>query len=151
MVHKNLQKKYKIIDHIADIGIKVQGNSLKDIYENSAYALFDIISDIKSIQPLNRRKIIATGENKEYLLVSWLSELLYIFDTKKMLFSKFEIKNLTKSNISADIFGEPYVKGKHILKCEIKAITYHQLEIKQSKAKKVLLKPFWEAQVIFDV
>jgi SHS2 domain-containing protein len=135
---------YEQIEHTGDIGIKIFGDSLKELMINAASAMFDVMLDIAEPKTNLAEEIVITGDNLDELLVNWLSELNYIFITEQKVFTKFDIARITNNEISATALGEKYDPHRHQIKLEIKAITYHEIYIKQVKEK-------WEAQVIFDI
>ncbi|MEW6009497.1 MAG: archease [Candidatus Omnitrophota bacterium] len=140
-------KKYELIDHTADIGIKAYGKDLKELFANAAVAMFEIIatrSPSHQVTKSSAKKINIEKEadKLEDLLVSWLDELLYLFSTKNIVFNKFDIKELDEKHIKATASGLDSKNYK--LKTEIKAVTYHMLETKCKSG-------YCEASVIFDV
>lgn len=136
--------KYVFIDHTADIGIEAFGATLPELFSNAAFALFDIIADLDMVENKVTCNLEITGIDREQLLVNWLSELLYLHDVKNYLFKNFLITNLTDTHLSASVQGEAFVENKHIIKTEIKAVTYHGLSIVQEETQ-------WKARVIFDL
>ena len=136
--------RYKQIEHTGDIGIKIFGNSLEDLFINAAYGMFDIMTDISNVNKNVAEKVEVAGDNHEELLVNWLSELNYLFITEQIIFTKFEITRLTDTELHATVIGDRFDSRKHPLNAEIKAVTYHEIYIKQLKNK-------WEAQIIFDI
>ncbi len=139
-----LSKKYEIINHTADIGIKVYGKDLKELFINAAFGMFEIIADLKSVETKKLIRLNLKAPNIEELLVSWLRELLYQYNTKEILFKEFTIEQLSENQIKAKAKGERFNPQKHELKTEVKAITYHGLKAEQTKDG-------WQAEVIFDV
>ena len=135
---------YKQIEHTGDIGIKVFGDSREDIFINAAYGMFDIIADISKVTQSLVEEVEVAGDNPEELLVSWLSELNYIFITENKIFNKFEITHLSDTELNGSAIGEQFNPHKHPINTEIKAVTYHEIYVKQLKNK-------WEAQIIFDI
>ncbi len=136
--------KYILIDHTADIGIDVFGASLQELFVNAAFALFDIITDLSKTEDKIAYKISVSGIDREQLLVSWLSELLYLHDVKNLLFKDFCIEGITDNQLNATVWGEAFREDKHVIKTEIKAVTYHCLSIIQEDHH-------WKARVIFDI
>ena len=137
-------KGYRLIDHTADIGIKVRGKTLKELFRNAAIGCFDNIADLDNVQ-LNRQvRFDIQAPSQEELLLSWLKELLYSFDTKKILFKDFKIEKLKPTHLIATAYGDKLNLKIHSVKEEIKAVTYHEFSLKQRKGG-------WTAQVIFDV
>jgi len=149
----NISKKFEQIEHLSDIGIKIYGNSLEQLFENAAEGMFSIMCDLKKINPAVKRNITIEEYNKvslEGLLVLWLENLLYRFEIEDMLFSRFKIKKFltedSRSIIKADIFGEKVDFGKHEIVVAVKAPTYHMLEVRKDKNSRG-----WTGKVIFDV
>ena len=144
MTSVNNSLRYKQIEHTGDIGIKIFGNSLEDIFINAAYGMFDVIADISNVNTNLIEEVEVAGDNHEELLVNWLSELNYLFITEHIIFNKFEITRLTDTELHAAAIGDRFDSRKHPLNTEIKAVTYHEIYVKQLKNK-------WEAQIIFDI
>jgi SHS2 domain-containing protein len=137
-------KRYEVIDHTADIGIKVYGKELKDLFFNAAYGMFSLIADLKNVQAKEPLNIKLKAPNIEELFLSWLSELLYQFNSKNIIFKEFIINKLSEEMISAQAKGEKLNLKKHHLKAEIKAVTYYELKVQK-------FKNYWQGEVIFDV
>ena len=136
--------KYKQIEHTGDVGIKVFGDSKKELFANAACGMFDVILDTTNVQQTLAEEIDVAGDNIEELLVNWLSELNYLFITEQKVFRKFDIHRLSDTELVAVAMGEKYDPRRHPMNAEIKAVTYHEIYIKQVKNK-------WEAQIIFDI
>ena len=137
-------KLFKITDHTADIGIIAYGVDIEQLFSNAAYALFSLIVEPESITERMHSYIRVAAENSEYLLVAWLNELIYFFDTKHILFNRFEIKDLNNNQLTAICYGEAIDPLRHRLKRDVKAATYHMLEIESGASG-------YKAQVIFDI
>jgi len=137
-------KKYVQLDHTGDIRIKVFGDSVKELFINAAYALFDLITDVSKIEPQLAETVEVTGTDKEELLVNWLSELNYIFVTESKVFNKFEIVHFGDQEMSATVIGEKFNSHKHSLNTEIKAVTFHDMQIEK-------VKNIWETKIVFDI
>lgn len=137
-------KKYEFINHIADLGIKVRGKNLPDLFANAAYAMFDILLEIEKVNPQKEVKITIPGQEKEDILVDWLRELLLKFNSERWAFKEFNVCRLDESGLEALVRGEKLNLSHHTLKTELKAVTYHGLVIQKRKN-------LWEAQIIFDI
>jgi len=137
-------KKYEIIEHTADVGIKAFGENLAESFENAAKAMFDIITDNSKIDNVGQYNIQLKSTDLEQLLVDWLSELLFLNSANNLVLGFFEIQiNEEHNSINARIFGEKFNQSKHNIGVEIKAVTYHMLKVNNSY-------PF-SAQVLFDI
>jgi len=137
-------KKYELIDHTADIGIKVRGKSVGELFENAAYAMFDLIADLNRVKKREVLEVEIEGEGMDELLADWLRELLYKFNGERHLLKDFKIEEIDQKSLKARVRGEKLDLSRHSLKMEIKAVTYYGLEIKRTSEG-------WQAQVIFDV
>jgi SHS2 domain-containing protein len=137
-------KPYEIIEHTADIGIRVKAGDLKELFNLSALAMFDIIaekSDAKQNLPV-KIKIEQRADNLDELFVNWLNELLSLSAIKELIFFDFQIKKINKNFLRAVVFGRSSEVYK--VNVEIKAATYHELKIEEDASG-------WKAEVIFDV
>jgi SHS2 domain-containing protein len=137
-------KKYKLLDHTADIGIEFWGKTKKELFENAVEAMFDLIVDLTGINNVNDKVVTIKGADAEDLLVNFLREALYLFNGKKWIIKQCKLLEMKSGQIVAQLQGEPYDSDKHQLKTEIKAVTYHGLSVKKTARG-------WKAKVIFDV
>ena len=135
-------KKYEFIDHTADVCIKAYGNTISEAFENAAVGMFDIITDKSKIGTVGQYTIELEAPDLEQLLVDWLSELLFMNSAKNIVFSSFNV-SIDKKHLSAKVFGEEYDTSKHKMGVEIKAVTYHMLEVHNKKQ--------YYVQVLFDI
>lgn len=136
--------KYKIIDHTADVCVRVSGNSLEEIFIGSARAMMEVITDVKKVKPSREFSITAYGENYEELLVKWLQELLYLHEVEKMVFTDFKIKLENATAAVGKAYGEKIDIGRHEFYSNIKAVTYHNLKIVSSRGK-------YRVDIVFDI
>ena len=137
-------KRYEQFPHTADIGIRVFGKDLKELFQNAAFGMFDLVADLDGIKNSIEEVVEADGDTAEELLVAWLDELLYRFYTKEIIFAKFQIEKLSENNIKAKVFGRPVSANRNRLKTEIKAVTYSDLKINTTDGG-------YKVEIIFDV
>lgn len=137
-------KVYRLIDHTADLGVRVLGRTLAALFENAGVALFDLITDVRGVRPTLQRTFTVQARNREELLVAWLSELLYCCDVELLLFTQFSVQQLSQTEVYATARGEPLDETRHNITRMIKAVTYHNLAITATPDG-------WSATVIFDV
>ena len=136
--------RYEIIPHTADIGVKVYGKDLAELFKNAAYAMFDIIADLDGLKSSVERSVVVDAPNREELLLSWLGELLYLFYTRQIIFFDFQIEEIDDMRVKATVSGRHVGENRNRLKTEIKAVTYHELKIEEKDSNFV-------ATIIFDV
>jgi len=141
---RTVDKPFEVIDHTADIGIVAYGATIKQVFANAALGLFNLMADLDDFKEGLQRELELSAEDVEVLLIEWLNELIYIFDVEHIIFKKFEIEKLTSTQIKARCFGEKMKPGQHKLKREIKAATYHMLQISKEDGT-------YKVQVIFDI
>ncbi len=137
-------KKFRLLDHTADLGILVYGGDLEELFSNAGEAFFNIITDLQRVRESTERVIRVESPKLEDLMVQWLGELLYIHDVESILFRSFLIEELRDGSLKARARGEAFDEKRHVMKTEIKAVTYHQIEVKQEKER-------WRARIIFDL
>ena len=137
-------KPFEILDHTADISIKAYGKDLKELFRNTAFGMFSILADLEGITNSTEMEIKVEAPDTEELLVEWLDELLYNFYTKTLIFSKFDITELTDKKLTAKVKGRFVWENKNRLKTEIKAATRHDLHIEKKEDR-------YEVRIVFDV
>ncbi len=135
---------YEILEHTADIRIRVSAKELKDLFSRTAAAMFDIIAEKKPGPNAEKKELTIAQEapNLEELFINWLNELLSLSSVRGLIFSYFQIKTLDEKHLEAVVWGEK-AKNDNINK-EIKAATYHQLQVIKNRNG-------WKTEVIFDV
>ena len=139
--------KYIYLPHTADAKFRAYGKSLEEAFANAAYAMTDIITDIRKIKSTAKQNISIHSEDEKALLYDFLEKLLILLDTKGFLLSKITQikikKNRDKSlSLTASLTGDNY-KG-YETKTTIKAVTYQEMLIDQKRGKFVV-------QVIVDI
>ncbi|MFA4909464.1 MAG: archease [Desulfobacteria bacterium] len=137
-------KRYEFIDHTADMGVEVYGRDLRELFQNAGEALFEIICDVSEVTESIEKRVAVDGEDLEQLMVVWLGELLYLHDVERLLFKRFEVEEVGERKLVATVYGEELKEGYHTIKTEIKAVTYHQIQVRQEDGR-------WIARVIFDL
>lgn len=136
---------YREIEHTADVGLELEAPDLKAAFEQAAASMFDLMCDLDSVGDDVRRtvRIRARDGDLENMMVRWLSELLYVFATEALLLSRFDVRELTNGVVEADVAGEQFDSGRHAIKTEVKAVTYHDMVVDQVEGA-------WHVRVIFD-
>jgi SHS2 domain-containing protein len=138
-------KFYRLIEHTADIGIKVRGVNQRQLFANAARAMFDIMAGKKKAGRASLKTPVTIrldAANVEVLFHDWLNELVSLAAVKYVIFCDFKFKTLTAERLEAIAFGCD--AGAYAMRTEIKAVTYHQLRVRKIRSG-------WSAEVIFDV
>ena len=136
-------KDFELLNHTADVGIVAYGENLSQAFSNAAKGLFSLITELDSVREVVSRDIALGSPDKESLLVEWLNELIYLFDTEYLLFKRFEVTILGDHELKARCYGEKVDSSRHSLKTAVKATTYHMLSVAKDNG--------YKAQVIFDI
>ena len=135
---------FKLFGTTADVGVESAGKDLKQAFEEQAAGMFSIMTDLESVEPKISFDVEATGNDLESLLVAWLNELLFIYDAKKVFLGSFDIKSFEEGRVKAEVRGEEIDPARHPLKTEVKAVTYHMLEVRQSDGG-------YATRVVYDI
>lgn len=135
---------YEAFDHTADIGLHVYGQTLPELFTNTAAGMESLMVAPEQIEPRVTREVSAEGHDLVSLLVAWLNELIFLFDTDYLLFNRFEISDFTGTHLRATVRGEPYDARRHELSSAIKAVTWHEASV-ESEAEG------YKARIIFDI
>ena len=139
-----MTRRFEFVDHTGDLGVRLSGESLPRLFEQAAEALTFILTDPKTIRIKKTRRFLLEAKTDEELLITWLNELVYLFETKGLLFKTYDVLAVHDHRLEALAQGESYVEGRHPIKTTVKAATYHQLKIENHQG-------VWTAQVIFDL
>ncbi len=122
----------------------VFGETLDALFVHAAEALFHVLTDRRKIRERSGHDFSLGAGGIEELLVVWLGELLFLFETERLLFRRFEIRGLDPLHMEASAWGEEYEEGRHPIKTLIKAVTFHQLRVEQTRGG-------WRARIILDL
>jgi SHS2 domain-containing protein len=130
-------KSYDYFEATADIGLKAYGKTLTEAFENAGLAIFNIISDTSNIDAVREIEFEVTSEDEVSLLYDYLEELLFYHETEFMLFSEFHVEIDDDFHLKARIRGEEINWDKHERKTEIKAITFHKMDVRKGESVEV--------------
>ncbi len=118
---------------MGDAYVEAYGSSLEEAYCNAASAMFEVMTDTGKVTPRFEQSVTVEGHDLKSLLYSWLESLLVKFEVENRLFSRFIIEKINVENgrfiLKAKVFGEDLDRKKHPSKTEVKAVTYHLMEI----------------------
>jgi SHS2 domain-containing protein len=137
-----VMKKFELIEHTADMGLKAYGETLSGAFANAALGMFSLIAELKNVCETESRRVEVKADDIEGLLFEWLNSLLYYFDVAMLLFRRFDIIEFKDTHLTAICYGEPYDASRHSLRMGVKSATYHQLEVDKKKNT---------VRIIFDV
>jgi len=121
---------YKILDHEADAGFEVYGRDEEELFQNSVYALFSLITDLKTVNPVVE-KHVETPDGTESL-VMFLNELLFLWDVEKFIPKTIAMVKENKK-VRGTLKGEIFDENRHPLLGMVKAVTYHQFSVRKDQ------------------
>jgi SHS2 domain-containing protein len=135
----------EMFDHTADLGLRVFGADLADLFRTAAAGLFDVIvANREAVQPSETEPVSLEAESTEDLLLGWLNELIFRCETRHRLYGRFDIViDDSGRRLGGAIGGEPIDRGRHVLDHEVKAATRHGLRLRSENGG-------WAAEVILD-
>ena len=137
-------KQVTFIEHTADLGIIVRGKDLRNLFETSAMALMNLMVKGTSKREPSVGRMTVSADDMDDLMVRWLSEVLYLFEGEGEVVTGVKIPLILPSHLEATIKKVPFDPDRHEIQHEIKAVTYHQIDVSEKKNH-------WEARIIFDV
>lgn len=136
------------IDHTGDVGLRVTADTLEQLFERAAAGTFYVLTDPTEVRADTATTVTVRGRDYEALLVRWLSELNYRHTVNRQLYATFVVEEIVATEdgfaLTATVEGEPTDPARHTVHTEIKAVTYHGLDVQETDDG-------WTAQVIFDM
>ena len=135
---------YDFFEHTADVGMRVYGASLRELFAQAAKGLTSLLVESSPIHSSQTRSVMLQAASVEDLFCAWLKELLFWFATDRFLPAEVAFETVTATQLSGRVSGERFDPARHRAGTEVKGLTYHQFEVKP-------IANGWEARVIFDV
>ena len=139
---------FEHFDHTADLGLRVRARTLEELFAEAGRGLFQmIVLNLQDVEPRQEHRVELQSDSLEYLLFDWLDELLYAFESKRLLLSQFQVEidaEASPLKLKALCRGEVADPSRHRLDHEVKAITYHGLRVEQTREG-------YLAEVIVDI
>jgi SHS2 domain-containing protein len=138
------QKFYRIIDHTADTGFEVRGDSKETIFEASALAFFDIMWKAEDRSVSKPEPCLIRGSDTMELMVNFLEEFLYLYDAKGLICTDLKVEKVTETTIHATAWLRHFNEKNDRELLGVKAVTYHQLFIGEKNGR-------WTARIFLDI
>ena len=135
---------YEPIEHTADLGLRIHGRDLAEVFLNAGRGMLSLCVDPATIRPGRERRVNVTGDDTVEVLFEWLREILYQFNVSAVIWQPERITGVTDCCLEAVVREDPIDATRHELRHEVKAATYHGLTIEQTDDG-------WTAEAIFDV
>ena len=131
---------YKLLEHATDAFVEITASDLKEAFIQAGYSVVETTLERETIEEKEERIISVKGKDLKYLLFNWLEEVIFQLITEGFAIHRFkiELKKDIDYEIISTLYGEPINLQKHHFKVEIKAPTFHLMEIVEGK--KVLMR-----------
>lgn len=147
-LHYRMMQPFEYLEHTADIKFRAYGQTAEEMLENAALALFSSMTDLSKVVAKETWATELKSPDLEQLAYSWLSEIVFLFETESAVFSKFKVvleheEQKGEWTLHAEIGGEKLDLKKHAFDNEVKAITLHEFFVKKND--------IWCMQVVLDV
>lgn len=131
---------------ISDVAFEAYGRDLPELFANAALALTSTMVEVDGVEPRVERKVELEHEGLDQLLFDFLDELVFLKDTENLLFVKYRIQ--LKQNglnlLTARLYGDKIDPARHTLGRDVKAITYHEFQVRKTRDG-------WVARVVADI
>jgi SHS2 domain-containing protein len=138
------QNKYRITNHQNELAVRITGTSQADLFVNSSQALFDVMVDVDKIEAKERLPLEVVAADRDELIVNWLRELLYLYQSGGYLLKEFNISEVKDTVVKAEVCGEKIDPDRHEIKQEIATVAEHKSRMQKTGNQ-------WVAQVIFEL
>jgi SHS2 domain-containing protein len=135
---------FEVLDISGDTGIKAYGKTVSEAYANAGIGMYSLITDISGVDERESVELELSGDSPEGVLVAYLNELIFRFDTHGFIGRSVEVPNLSDSGIRVIVHGEEFDPERHERRLLIKAATYHNIKIGRADS-------VWEVEVVFDI
>ena len=135
---------YEFFDHTADVGVRVRGGTLAELFQHAAAALTELLIERSPVAPQQARAVALDAASVDGLLRGWLTELLVWFDAERFVMASVAFDELSETRLRARVEGEQFDPAKHAAGVEVKGVTRHQFRVAQAPGG-------WEAELIVDV
>lgn len=138
---------YELVDHTGDIAVSLSGATLGELFADAAIAFTDSMTSVDGVEPKRPQEVDVDAPELDLLLVDFLSELLYRFDTRGWLTRAAEVAVSEKDGawaLQGTLRGETLDPRRHAIKVLVKAVTYHGLHVVRQEGR-------WTAKLVFDI
>ena len=151
-------KRFEILDHTADVGLRGYGRILEELFAHMALGMLGLVAETTTVQPMASIPIMAQADDLELLLVAWLKEILFAAERDHLVFVNCRVMQVMPTAVTSqgavvrppfavatgEATGEALDPTRHTVFREIKAVTRHELSVRREG-------DLWVAQEIFDI
>src|SRR3990170_5304559 len=134
---------FEVIEHTADVGILARGDTVEEAFAAAADGMLSFIIRPEDVRPVETRRRTVEADDRGGLLIAWLNDLLLLLNGDAFVPRECRVLECSETRLVADVDGEPVDPTRHRFRLDVKAATYHQLDVAENDG--------WQARVIFDV
>ena len=138
------ERPWEELDHPADVRLRIRGRDYEELLENAARAMIEVFIDPSTVEEKETFAVESHGDCADALLVNWLQEILFAFDAERFAPCGVEVSCVEHGTVKGNLRGEKFDPERHSTRTEIKAVTWHDLEIRETNSG-------LEVTVVFDV
>lgn len=135
---------YEHLDYAGDAGVQATGATLEEVFEQAALGMYALMTELAHVEQKISIRAEASAPDTAGLLVAWLNELVYMFESRGLVGCNVTVKEFEEGRVAGTIRGDVFDPGRHGQGLLIKAATYHDLMVER-------LDGGWRARVIFDI
>ncbi|MDI6801059.1 MAG: archease [Thermodesulfovibrionales bacterium] len=138
---------FEVLDISGDAGIRAYGKRCEDAFMNTGLGMYSLMTDIDGVLESQEKDVEVRSDSAEGLLVGFLNELIFQFDTYGFIGRRMEVTAFSiqpSAYIKAKVYGEEFEIGRHEQRLLVKAATYHNIKVERINDE-------WKAEVIFDI
>ena len=139
-----MSKHCKTFDHTADVGLEARADTLAELYEALAAGMAELICTRSSVVPAETRTLAVAAEDREALAVDFLAEVLGLVETERLMVASVKVRMSGETALTATVRCEAYNPGRHEIRTEVKAVTYHMLSVVEEGGH-------WTGTVVLDL
>ena len=137
-------KRYRILTRSSELAIKVFGKSQAELFANSAYALFDLMTDVEKVEVRDQLPLVVEGVDRDDLMVNWIRELLYLYQGSGYVLKEFKVLEAKETYVRGEVSGEKYDPDRHEMQREFRSVVHDKSRMEKTGDQ-------WTAQVIFEL
>ena len=137
---------FQILEHTSEIGILARGETIAEAFGQAATGMFSIMVQLEAVEERGIRRVEIDAPDIEALLVTWLNELIYLFEVEGLVFNRAQIPEISSTHLKALCYGEKLDLDRHHFHIAPKAATYHMLEVVEEPLERT-----WQARVVLDI
>ena len=137
-------QRYRTFNRSSDLAVKIFGKTQAELFANSAFALFDIMTDVKTIDLRDQLPLEVEGADRDDLMINWMRELLYLYQGSGYLLKEFQVLEVKDNYIRGEVRGEKFDPDRHEIRRQIRAVVPHHGRMEKTGDQ-------WTAQVVLEL